>query len=74
MINEDGGRMPFGAWLLEQHKRDGFIGALAKRMRADRGFPRGGSVEEVRRYLSTIKAEGDAFAALDDAEVDWLCH
>jgi hypothetical protein len=67
-------RPPFGAWLLEQHKRDDFIGALAKGMKADRGFPRRGSVDDVRKHLSSIRAEGDAFEALDDAELDWSAY
>lgn len=67
-------RQPFGAWLLKQHDRPGFIGALAKGMRADRSFPRNGSVDDVRKHLSAIRAEGDAFEALEDAETDWLCH
>jgi len=65
---------PFAAWLADQHKRDDFVGSLAKGLRGSRGYPRAGSVDDVRKHLSTIKAEGDAFEALEDAERDWLCH
>jgi hypothetical protein len=65
-------RPAFGAWLLQQDKRGGWVGDLAKGMKASRGFPRGGSVDDVRKHLSDIRAEGDAFEALDDAERAWL--
>ncbi|TZG24592.1 hypothetical protein [Sphingomonas montanisoli] len=67
-------RQPFASWLLQQQNKGGFIGSLAKGMKDARGFPRQGSVDDVRKFLSTIRAEGDAFEALDDAENDWLCH
>jgi len=34
--------------------------------------PKTGGVEDVRKRLAEINAEGDAFEALDDAELDWL--
>jgi len=74
MIDGNGERPVFGAWLLEQAKRDDFIGALAKGMKTDRAFPRRGSVDDVRKHLSSIRAEGDAFEALDDAELDWSAY
>ncbi|MEG8018752.1 hypothetical protein [Sphingomonas sp. LR55] len=39
---------------------------------ADRRFPRNGNPEAVRKHLSAMQAEGDMFAAVDDAESDWL--
>ncbi len=64
-------RQPFGAWLLEQDKRKGWIADLAKWAKSDRGFPRTGSVEDVRNRLTAVYAEGDAYEALEDAELDW---
>lgn len=74
MIDGNGERPAFGEWLLRQDKRGGFIGDLAKGMKADRAFPRRGSVDDVRKHLSSIRAEGDAFEALDDAELDWSAY
>lgn len=59
---------PFGAWLLGQTKRSGPVGELAKAVRLDRGFPKRGSVDDVRRHFGLLGADGDAFDALDDAE------
>jgi hypothetical protein len=62
---------PFGAWLLDQAKRSGMLGELAKAVKLDRRFPKTGSVEDVRRHFGSIGAEGDAFEALDDAEREY---
>lgn len=62
---------PFGTWLLEQAKRLGMVGELAKAVRLDRRFPKTGSADAVRRYFGSIGAEGDAFEALDDAEREY---
>jgi hypothetical protein len=62
---------PFGAWLLGQAKRPGSLGELAKAVKLDRGFPKSGSVDDVRRHFGSIGAEGDAFEALDDAEREY---
>ena len=61
----------FGAWLLAQRDREGWVGDLVKAARSDREFPRNGSPEDVRRRLRETMAEGDMFEAVDDAESDW---
>jgi hypothetical protein len=63
--------IPFAAWLLDQTKRAGMLGELAKAVKLDRRFPKNGSVEDVRRHFGSIGAEGDAFEALDDAEREY---
>lgn len=65
--------VPFGTWLLSQKDAGGLIGQLATGAAADRRFPRQGDVGVVRQHLSAMQADGDMFAALDDAETDWLC-
>jgi hypothetical protein len=65
--------LPFGQWLLTQQDKPGLIGQLATGAAADRRFPRAGDVGVVRQHLSTMQADGDMFAALEDAETDWLC-
>jgi len=65
---------PFGRWLLEQTKRDGWIGDLAKAAKADRGFPKAGDPDAVRKRLGELQAEGDMFEAVDDAEMAWLSY
>lgn len=67
-------RQPFGRWLVTQKDRDGWIGDLARAAAADRSFPRSGDPEAVRAHLRAQMAEGDMFAAVDDAEVDWLSY
>jgi hypothetical protein len=66
------GRSPFGLWLLQQVGRKGWIGELAKGVRSDPGFPKRGSPDAVRARMREIGADGDAFEALDDAELGWL--
>jgi hypothetical protein len=65
--------LPFGAWLLQQKDKGGLIGQLADGAAQDRRFPKHGDVEAVRKHLSAMQAEGDMFAAIDDAELDYLC-
>lgn len=67
-------KMAFGAWLVKQDKRAGWIGNFALAVKADRSFPRAGDPEAVRKWLSTKMASGDDWEALEDAENDWLCH
>lgn len=62
---------PFGSWLLEQGKRPGSLGDIAKAARADRLFPKNGTGEDVRKRFNAVGADGDAFEALDDAEREY---
>jgi hypothetical protein len=64
-------RQPFGAWLLDQAKRPGLTGELAKAVRLNRAFPKNGSADAVRACFASIGADGDAFMALDDAETEY---
>lgn len=64
-------RMKFGRWLVRQDNRSGLIGQLADCARADRAFPLDGSPEVVREHLRRAMADGDMFAAVDEAEIDW---
>jgi hypothetical protein len=65
-------QLPFGAWLLTKKDDDGLLGQLAAGAAADRRFPRNGDPEAVRKHLSQMQADGDMFAAVDDAETDWM--
>jgi hypothetical protein len=65
-------RMPFGRWLLLKDDEGGPLGELVRSARADPGFPESGDAEAVRRRLREVFADGDLFAAVDDAELDWL--
>ena len=61
----------FCAWLLDQVGRYGTLGELANAARLDPLFPRNGSADDVRARFSAAGAEGDAFAALGDAEREY---
>ena len=65
---------PFGQWLLQQRDRGDWVDGVADAARADRTFPRGGDPEAVRAHLCKQQADGDAFAAVDDAESDWMAN
>lgn len=71
---DDYGRQPFGTWLLAQNKRKDWIADLAKWANSDARFPKHGDADAVRKRLTEIYAEGDAFEALDDAELNWLAQ
>ena len=62
---------PFGRWLIAQKDRGDWIDGIAIAARADRYFPKDGDPEAVRKHLRDQQADGDAFAAIDDAETDW---
>ena len=73
MIDEDPQEKPaFGQWLMTQKDRSDLVGQLAAGDVADRRFPRASDPEAVRKHLSAKQTEGDMFAAVDDAESDWL--
>lgn len=61
----------FGAWLLQQTGRDGWIGALAKQAKGDPTFRKAAGPNDLRKRLQSAGAEGDSFEALDDAEAEW---
>lgn len=63
--------VPFGRWVLEQIDRGGFIGELAKAAKADRGFPKDGGPDAVRKRLGDTGADPEMFDAVEDAELDW---
>lgn len=62
----------FGTWLLSQRDRGDWVDGIADAARADRTFPKNGDPEAVRAHLRKQQADGDAFAAIDDAELDWM--
>lgn len=65
---------PFGRWLLAQKDRGDWIDGVADAARADRQFPKDGDPEAVRKRLRELSADGDAFAAIDDAELHWISY
>lgn len=67
-------RPAFGSWLLKQRDRGDWVDGIAEAARADRAFPKQGDPEAVRKRLREMGADGDAFAALDDAELDWVSY
>lgn len=64
----------FSVWLRTRPPRNNWTDALANAARTDRTFPGDADPEDVRRHLIDRGADGDAFAQLDDAELDWLAH
>ena len=62
----------FGEWLMAQKGRDGAIADLVAAAKADPKFPRRGSPDDVRLHLAAMKADGDWFGVVDDAETDWM--
>ncbi len=74
VVEAEPARQPFGAWLLEQANSKGWIADLAKWAKSDRGFPKNGSVEDVRKRLTAVYAEGDAYEALEDAKLSWASY
>ncbi|RZL29390.1 MAG: hypothetical protein EOP64_01250 [Sphingomonas sp.] len=69
---DDRPQVTFGRWLLTQRDRGDWVDGIAEAARADRSFPREGDPEAVRAHLRKQQADGGAFAAIDDAETDWM--
>jgi hypothetical protein len=67
---EEAKAVPFGQWVLGHGERSDFIGQLAVIAKTDRGFPRNGDPEAVRKRLGDTGADPEMFDALDDAELD----
>lgn len=65
-------RLGFGRWLMAQREQGDWVDGIADAARADRTFPKDGSPEDVCAHLRKQQADGDAFAAIDDAESDWM--
>lgn len=63
----------FGRWLLQQTGANDLRADLIAYAMADRHFPKDGDPEAVRARLREVMADGDMFAAVDDAELDWAC-
>lgn len=75
MTDEYGEQRPaFGAWLVKQADREGWVGELVTAAKKDPGFPRAGTPDDVRKRLNEVQAESDMFQAVDDAELDWLSY
>lgn len=81
-LRPKGPHVPFGRWLLQQTGNNvsgsldgdgGFRAELLAYAMADPRFPKEGSPEDVRKRLREVMADGDMFAAVDDAELDWAC-
>nr|WP_166747540.1 hypothetical protein [Sphingomonas aerolata] len=72
MNDHDEPAAAFAQWLLIQKDRTDLVGQPATGAAVDRRFPRSGHPEAVRKHLSAMQAEGDMFAAVDDAASDCL--
>jgi hypothetical protein len=70
--DDDQAKVAFGKWMLMQRDRGDWIDGIADAARADRTFPKSGDPEAVRKHLRGQQADGDAFAAIDDAESEWM--
>lgn len=63
--------MAFGTWLIGQKGRGGWVGDLAGVAAKDPRFPKSGDVAAARAWLGGLRASGDDWEALDDAEAAW---
>jgi hypothetical protein len=62
----------FGEWLLDQKKRDDWIGELARGAAQDQLFPKLGMPWEVMERVRQMTGEGDMQQAVDAAADEWL--
>ncbi|WCT75062.1 hypothetical protein PQ455_07555 [Sphingomonas naphthae] len=63
---------PFGLWLLDQRRRPGWIGDLARAAERDPLFPRLGMPFDVMARVREGMADGDPQAAVDAAANEWF--
>jgi hypothetical protein len=62
---------PFGAWLLSQRGRHGYIGRLATFATRDPGFPRRGTPRQVADRIARAAWDDDTISAYQDALTEW---
>lgn len=67
-------QLNFAAWLLAQRDRGDWVDQIADQARRDRTFPRCGTADDVRAHFEKLQADGDAYAALDHAELDYHAY
>jgi len=73
--HDDGQPVPnlaFDQGLLIQRDRGDWVDAIANAARTDRTFIKSGDPEAARAHLHRQRADGEAFAAVDDVECDWM--
>lgn len=71
MPNTNDHGQTFGEWLMAQKMADGALGELVTVAMADPKFPRRGSLDDVRKRVNEMQADGDTHSAVDDAGADW---
>ncbi|GAA3721770.1 hypothetical protein GCM10022268_32470 [Sphingomonas cynarae] len=62
---------PQAKGVCSQRDRSDWVDGIADAARADRTFSKNGDPEAMRGHLRKQQADGDPFAAVDDAESDW---
>lgn len=67
-------RGPFGRWLMQQEAKTEAMAMLVDCAKRDSKFPKDGDPEAVRSRLRECMAEGEMFAAVDEAELDWMSY
>lgn len=67
-------RGPFGRWLMQQEGATDAMAMLVDCARRDPKFPKDGDPESVRKRLRECMADGDMFASVDEAEMDWMSY
>lgn len=64
-------RGPFGRWLLRQPE-EGLRAGLIQAAKRDPKWPANGDAQAAASRLRECGADGDMFAALEEAELDWI--
>jgi hypothetical protein len=63
--------LPFGAWILQQHRVDELVGVLADEARADPNFPRNGDPDSVHDYVASVHGDGYLVQGVHEANKEW---